>query len=54
MRGLAQTSGGSQRGVRLVYPSPGGHRVRQPPTRAGIFLTGHLWQGYFCRQSPAT
>lgn len=32
---------GSQRGVRLVYPSPGHLRVRQPPTRAGTFLTGH-------------
>ena len=42
MRGLAQTPGGSQRGVRLVYPSPGGLRVRQPPTRAGTFLTGCL------------
>ena len=39
---LRKRPGGSQRGVRLVYPSPGGHRVRQPPTRAGTFLTGCL------------
>ena len=39
---LRKRPGGGQRGVRLVYPSPGGLRVRQPPTRAGTFLTGHL------------
>ena len=38
----AYATDGSQRGVRLVYPSPGGLRVRQPPTRAGTFLTGYL------------